>query len=110
LQHSLSHTQRTKAAAAAASKPKPRKRRNNPKDFRNWTRQQLEADLTPEQQRWRSALTAFLGRPIDLPLLAPGAPVLDLQKLFIEVRVLSKHFGILKLWKSGGLSETQPHS
>jgi hypothetical protein len=48
----------------------------------------LQPDLTPEQQRWRTALAGFLGRPVDLLLLAPGAPVLDLQKLFIEVSII----------------------
>jgi hypothetical protein len=35
--------------------------------------------------RWRSKLEAFLGRPLLLPQLGPEAPVLDLNRLFIEV-------------------------
>jgi hypothetical protein len=42
--------------------------------------------LSAEQKRWRSNLAAYLGRPVDVPLLAPGAPVLDMQELFTRVR------------------------
>lgn len=50
-----------------------------------WTKQQLQPVLPSEQQRWRSILAAFLGRPVDVPLLAPGAPVLDMQQLLTAV-------------------------
>lgn len=38
------------------------------------------------QMRWRSKLEAFLGRPVLLPQLGPEAPVLDLNRLFLEVQ------------------------
>jgi hypothetical protein len=41
--------------------------------------------------RWRSKLEAFLGRPLLLPQLGPDAPVLDLNRLFIEVGYNSMH-------------------
>jgi hypothetical protein len=41
------------------------------------------------QLRWRSKLEAFLGRPLLLPQLGPDAPVLDLNKLFLEVRYMT---------------------
>jgi hypothetical protein len=68
---------RAKAAAARTDKA------NHPSQ---WTWQQLQPVLSAEQKRWRSNLAAYLGRPVDVPLLAPGAPVLDMQELFIRVR------------------------
>lgn len=48
-------------------------------------RQSQQLQVPAEQTRWRSKLSAFLGRAVDVPQLAPAAPVLDLNKLFIEV-------------------------
>ena len=81
--------QRTKAGAAAAqagegkAKATAKAAANQPSQ---WTWQQLQPNLTAEQTRWRQNLGAFLGREVDVPLFAPGAPALDMQKLFIEVR------------------------
>jgi hypothetical protein len=83
--------QRTKAAAAAGQ-PKPRPRPSKP-PAPQWTWQQLQPVLPPEQSRWRNLLGDFLGRPVNLPLFAPGLPPLDLKQLFIEVCCL---------WVGGG--------
>ncbi|GAX72772.1 hypothetical protein CEUSTIGMA_g228.t1 [Chlamydomonas eustigma] len=40
---------------------------------------------TVEQQRFNTSLSAFLGISVKLPLLSPGAMVLDLKRLFTEV-------------------------
>jgi hypothetical protein len=79
--------QRAKSAAAAEAKGanKPEKAADKAVQPTQWTWAQLQPVLVPEQQRWRKNLAAFLGRPVDVPLLAPGAPVLDLQKLFLDV-------------------------
>lgn len=45
--------------------------------------------LPPDQIRFHAALAGFLGMvgtKLDLPLLAPNAPLLDLRRLFLEVR------------------------
>lgn len=72
------------AAAADAGEARARTagRASHPSQ---WTAAQLKPALTDEQQRWRSNLAAYLGRSVDVPLLAPGAPVLDLKDLFIQV-------------------------
>lgn len=74
----------TAAAAADAGEARARAtgRASHPSQ---WTAAQLKPVLTDEQQRWRNNLAAYLGRPVDVPLLAPGAPVLDLKDLFIQV-------------------------
>jgi hypothetical protein len=38
-----------------------------------------------DQQRFNGALSAFLGVPVRLPLLTPGAVSLDMRRLFVEV-------------------------
>jgi hypothetical protein len=53
-----------------------------------WHKLQPANLLTAEQRAFRSALAAFLGRPVNVPLLAVGAPVLDLQQLLKEVRMV----------------------
>lgn len=71
-----------RAKAAAARADKAADKANHPSQ---WTWQQLQPVLSAEQKRWRSNLAAYLGRPVDVPLLAPGAPVLDVQELFTRV-------------------------
>lgn len=77
------------AAAAAVDGAKPKHAAKSHKGAANqltqWTRQQLQPVLSSEQLRWRDKLAAFLCRPVDVPLLAPTAPVLDLQELLSKV-------------------------
>jgi hypothetical protein len=46
---------------------------------------QQQVALPPEQQRWRKKLGEYLGRPVELPVLAPEAPLLDLRALWLQV-------------------------
>ncbi|KAF6258574.1 hypothetical protein COO60DRAFT_1101024 [Scenedesmus sp. NREL 46B-D3] len=46
---------------------------------------QQQLVVPPEQVRWRAKLEGFLGRLLQLPQLGPDAPVLDLNRLFLEV-------------------------
>ena len=48
-------------------------------------RGQQQVALPPEQQRWRKKLGEYLGRPVELSLLAPEAPPLDLRALWLQV-------------------------
>jgi len=88
------HLQRAKGGAAAEAgeakaKAAGRSDKASGSHPSQWTKQQLQPVLPSEQQRWRSILAAFLGRPVDVPLLAPGAPVLDMQQLLTAVRILA---------------------
>ncbi|WIA18977.1 hypothetical protein OEZ85_003644 [Tetradesmus obliquus] len=91
---------RAEAAATAARLTKLQGKPSQEGGRAPLRQQQLQQLVVPpEQMRWRSKLEAFLGRPLLLPQLGPEAPVLDLNRLFIEVmsqggfRVVSQSAG-----------------
>jgi hypothetical protein len=79
----------TKQAAAAAKVPEASSLKQQIPTGVKHSAEQLRkvafGQSTVEQQRFNAALSAFLGVSVKLPLLTPGAMVLDLKRLFMEV-------------------------